>query len=610
MTFRDKGFRGPELKCSARYPPLEGCSSRGFQNSPLLARALHSGFDRECQFIFSARWGAVSFFALASAWNYLDRITLSAAAPRIKAEFHLNNADFGWLLSAFALPYAIAAPAVGWFLDRLGLETGIICAVALWSLSAALCGWTRSFGELVGARVFLGIWESAGVPAAGKLNAIYLEPKDRALGAAMTQIGIGIAGVAAPLLVAAFTGWRSPFFVCAALGFGWIPLWMLVRSRVRPYREVAPQEHAPFFDLLKDRRLIALAGANVLWMIGYTFWTNWTTLYLVQSYRLTTAQANSYAWFPPVASTLGGFAGGWLSRQFITRGTPAVEARVFATLISAFGCLVSVLAPFCPTPLWALIPCLCQLLHDCGGQRQYLHRAARYLGRRTSRFGHRGPGVRLWLDADGDLAFDRRSGRPVRLCTGLLAGGVASLRRMAIAQVTAKIGVFNYFLSGGWMAQITRRRSVAVNVGGVKVGGTNPIVVQSMTNTDTADVTSTVNQVMALARAGSELVRVTVNTDAAAAAVPKIVDTLNMFGVRVPIIGDFHYNGHLLLKKYPGLRPRAGEVPDQSGQRQHRQEARRQFPHDDRGGHRIRQAGAHRRELGLARRRAAHPNDG
>jgi (E)-4-hydroxy-3-methylbut-2-enyl-diphosphate synthase len=85
----------------------------------------------------------------------------------------------------------------------------------------------------------------------------------------------------------------------------------------------------------------------------------------------------------------------------------------------------------------------------------------------------------------------------------------------------------------------------------VKVGGGNPIVVQSMTNTDTADVQSTVNQVMALAQAGSEIVRVTVNTEEAAAAVPKIVDTLAMFGVRVPIVGDFHYNGHQLLKKYP-----------------------------------------------------------
>src|ERR1700729_3538627 len=101
------------------------------------------------------------------------------------------------------------------------------------------------------------------------------------------------------------------------------------------------------------------------------------------------------------------------------------------------------------------------------------------------------------------------------------------------------------------MAEITRRKSVAVSVGGIKVGGANPVVVQSMTNTDTADVQSTVNQVMALARAGSELVRVTVNTEAAAAAVPKIVDTLNMYGVRVPIVGDFHYNGHILLKQYP-----------------------------------------------------------
>jgi len=101
------------------------------------------------------------------------------------------------------------------------------------------------------------------------------------------------------------------------------------------------------------------------------------------------------------------------------------------------------------------------------------------------------------------------------------------------------------------MAVIQRRRAVAVNVGGVLVGGVHPIVVQSMTNTDTADVPSTVNQVMALARAGSELVRVTVNTEDAAMAVPRIADTLDKFGVRVPIVGDFHYNGHILLKKYP-----------------------------------------------------------
>ena len=106
------------------------------------------------------------------------------------------------------------------------------------------------------------------------------------------------------------------------------------------------------------------------------------------------------------------------------------------------------------------------------------------------------------------------------------------------------------------MADIQRRKSVTVKIGSgqtntVKVGWEAPVVVQSMTNTDTADSPSTVNQAMALARAGSELVRVTVNTEQAAAAVPRIVDALDKFGVRVPIIGDFHYNGHLLLKKYP-----------------------------------------------------------
>src|SRR5512138_2669541 len=96
------------------------------------------------------------------------------------------------------------------------------------------------------------------------------------------------------------------------------------------------------------------------------------------------------------------------------------------------------------------------------------------------------------------------------------------------------------------MPAIPRRTSVIANVGGVKIGGDHPTVVQSMTNTDTADASATIDQVRALARAGSELVRVTVNTEAAAAAGPRIVEDVD-----VPVIGDFHYNGHILLKKFP-----------------------------------------------------------
>jgi (E)-4-hydroxy-3-methylbut-2-enyl-diphosphate synthase len=96
-----------------------------------------------------------------------------------------------------------------------------------------------------------------------------------------------------------------------------------------------------------------------------------------------------------------------------------------------------------------------------------------------------------------------------------------------------------------------RHRTIAVEVGGVRVGGDAPIVVQSMTNTDTADIEATVRQVAALARAGSEIVRITVDRDEAAAAVPHIRDRLRLKGVEVPIVGDFHYIGHKLLAEHP-----------------------------------------------------------
>ena len=102
------------------------------------------------------------------------------------------------------------------------------------------------------------------------------------------------------------------------------------------------------------------------------------------------------------------------------------------------------------------------------------------------------------------------------------------------------------------MSSIQRRKSVQVSIGPVRVGGAAPIVVQSMTNTDTADIEGTTQQVKSLARAGSELVRITVNTAEAAEAVPHIRNRLDQLGVAVPLIGDFHFNGHKLLREHPG----------------------------------------------------------
>src|SRR5919197_3856856 len=100
------------------------------------------------------------------------------------------------------------------------------------------------------------------------------------------------------------------------------------------------------------------------------------------------------------------------------------------------------------------------------------------------------------------------------------------------------------------MAKINRKKTIAVDVGGVRLGGCNAVVVQSMTNTDTADAAATAQQIIDLAQAGSELVRITVNNREAAAAVPEISARVREAGYNTPIIGDFHYNGHILLSEF------------------------------------------------------------
>ncbi len=126
-----------------------------------------------------------------------------------------------------------------------------------------------------------------------------------------------------------------------------------------------------------------------------------------------------------------------------------------------------------------------------------------------------------------------------------------ALRPDAVAAEAAPAAAAPGPASGGQATLVPRRRALAVDVGGVLIGGRAPIIVQSMTNTDTADVAATAKQCAALARAGSEIVRITVDRDDAARAVPHIRDALLQMGVAVPIVGDFHYNGHTLLTDHP-----------------------------------------------------------
>ncbi len=303
----------------------------------------------------SARWLPLAVFLLSTAINYLDRQSLATLAPLVRAEFHLSNADYGLILAAFSVTYATSAPLAGMLIDRTGLKRVISIAVGLWSCAGIATGVTHGFAGLLGCRATLGVAEAAGIPAAGKAIRQYLRPAERALGNALNQAGVSLGMVLAPPVatwIALQAGWRAAFVATGVLGLLWIPLWNWAARRSGP---AAPPkaEAGEVAHLLRDRRLWAFVLANALSMIGYSLWTNWTTLYLVDVHRLTLAQAAWYAWIPPLAATLGGFAGGWLSLRFIRRGTPPPRGRFRVCLLASVLALVTAAVPAAPTAGWA-----------------------------------------------------------------------------------------------------------------------------------------------------------------------------------------------------------------------------------------------------------------
>ncbi|MGE5646129.1 MAG: MFS transporter [Acidobacteriota bacterium] len=292
------------------------------------------------------RWVVLGVFVLSGVLNYLDRQLLPALAPGLRGRLSLSNADYGLILAAFSIAYAVSAPLAGLFIDRVGLNRGISIVVALWSLAGMATGFAGGLAGLAACRAVLGLAQAGGIPAAGKAIARYLKPEERALGNAVSQIGLGVGAMLAPpvgIWLAGAHGWSAPFLVTGALGLLWIPLWSRV-ARAEPAKEDARGEKAQGLD----RRLWLIILANMLSMTVYTLWSNWTSVYLVQSQRMTLAATAPYAAVPPLFFNLGGLAGGWLSMRWMRRGAAALPARLRACLVSAVAMLATAAVPLMP----------------------------------------------------------------------------------------------------------------------------------------------------------------------------------------------------------------------------------------------------------------------
>ncbi len=318
----------------------------------------------------SARWVAIAVIALASALNFLDRQVLAALAPQLMREFRLSGGQYGDVIFAFSICYALAAPLAGLFIDRLGLRVATSITVAAWSLAGMSTGLTRSLGQLVLSRSALGVAEGGGIPSTGKACAVYLRPGERALGSGITQMGLSLGAIGAPILAescARLWGWRAAFVVAGGLGFVWLPLWLWI-SRRETAQDALPSRDAVLSGegegaenarvhasspgaaaILSDPRYLAILAANVLLMLAYSLWVNWTTIFLVRVHHLSQHQANvQLAWIPPVFASAGGLFGGWLALRWF-RGHNIVTARLRIVLSAAVVLLGTALVPFAPT---------------------------------------------------------------------------------------------------------------------------------------------------------------------------------------------------------------------------------------------------------------------
>lgn len=306
------------------------------------------------------RWFAVSVFFLISALNYLDRLLLAALAPELQREFHLSLDGYGYLISAFSIAYALSSPLMGLMIDRLGLNLGSSLCVGVWSIAGAATGFAHGFTTLLLTRGVLGMAEGGGIPAAGKASALYLEPGERALGAAASQVGLSLGGIVAPLLAAWASrhyGWRSAFVITGVAGLVWIPLWWIVARQVPPPARLTERSaRISIGGMLASRAFWGMVCANILSMAVYSLWTNWTTIFFVTRHGLSAADANQrFAWIPPALAAFGGFAGGWAALWLIGAGVPVVAARLRIALAAALVLLVNLVVPGIPWPGWAAL---------------------------------------------------------------------------------------------------------------------------------------------------------------------------------------------------------------------------------------------------------------
>jgi ACS family hexuronate transporter-like MFS transporter len=301
------------------------------------------------------RWVVCGLLFLATTINYIDRQVLGILAPDLQREIGWSELDYGRIVIAFQVSYAVMMLFWGRILDRIGTKLGLTIAVAWWSVAAMGTAFARTAFGFGAARFLLGVGEAANFPASIKTVAEWFPKSERALATGIFNAGTNVGAVVAPIVVpiiAALWGWRPAFILTGAIGFAWLIAWWVMyyppdqhprlssaeSHFIRDGAEEAVVEKTPLSRVLGFRQLWAFASAKLLTDPIWWFYLFWLPKFLAQEHGIRGTALIPYLTTVYIVADIGSVFGGYLSSTLIKRGWSVNGARktamgIFALII-------------------------------------------------------------------------------------------------------------------------------------------------------------------------------------------------------------------------------------------------------------------------------------
>ena len=320
-----------------------------------------------------ARWLMIIMCFAATTINYVDRATMSVAAPFIQHDLGLNPAMMGFLLGGFFWTYAVMQLPAGWLVDRLGPRLTYTLAVGWWSVFTAATALVNSAGVMFGLRLGLGVGEAGSYPANAKVAALWFPKAERGIAAGIFDSGSRAGSALSLPIVAALVavlGWRAAFIATGALGLVWIVAWLLIYRDPDRHHSVTPAEYAA----LRAAQPESAGGEKVSWlslfryrtvwgmMIGFFclnfvfyFFTTWFPTYLLEARGFSLKQLGTVGMLPALAAIPAAWVGGWVSDSLFRRGWSLTAARKTCLVGGMLMSSVITLSAFAPSVTVALV---------------------------------------------------------------------------------------------------------------------------------------------------------------------------------------------------------------------------------------------------------------